>query len=150
MIREWVGEDGEGGQLGYYRRKAAQRERTHRFTELVGTTSLYAGIVISVVLAVFAYRLSADAKNDLVVIMAVFSEASAAREAYAYRKADKELIKQYRFMQCIFADARAALDHARHANEQRDILRELGEACLAEHAEWAMMHRHRPLEPGRM
>ena len=150
VIREWVGEDGHVGQLGYYRRKTVQRERTHRITETIGAVSLYAGIAISVVLAVFAYRLSADVKNDLIVIMAIFSVASAVREAYAYRKADKELIKQYRFMQRIFTDARAELDRAGNATEQRDILRALGEAALAEHAEWAVMHRQRPLEPGRM
>jgi len=150
VIREWVGEDGHVGQLGYYRRKTVQRERTHRITETIGAVSLYAGIAISVVLAVFAYRLSADVKNDLIVIMAIFSVASAVREAYAYRKADKELIKQYRFMQRIFTDARAELDRAGNAMEQRDILRALGEAALAEHAEWAVMHRQRPLEPGRM
>ncbi|HJU07741.1 MAG TPA: hypothetical protein VJ727_04590 [Rhodanobacteraceae bacterium] len=150
VIREWVGDEGHVGQLGYYRRKTSQRERTHRITELIGAISLYAGIAISVVLAVFAYKLSSDAKNDLIVLMAVFSVASAVREAYAYRKADKELIKQYRFMQRIFADARTELDRATDAEEQRDILRALGEAALAEHAEWAVMHRQRPLEPGRM
>lgn len=149
VIREWVGGDG-GGQLDYYRRKIVQRERTHRITEAIGALSLYVGIGISIGLAVLAYRLSADLKNDLIVIMAVFSVASAVREAYAYRKADKELIKQYRFMQRIFANARVALDGAGDAEEQRDILRSLGEASLAEHAEWAMMHRQRPLEPGRM
>ena len=150
VIREWVGDNGEDGQLGYYRRKTVQRERTHRITEGIGALSLYAGIGISIVLAVLAYHLSADLKNDLIVIMAVFSVASAVREAYAYRKADKELIKQYRFMQRIFGKARAALDETSDAEERREILRSLGEAALAEHAEWAVMHRQRPLEPGRM
>ena len=149
VIREWVGGDG-GGQLDYYRRKIVQRERTHRITEAIGALSLYVGIAISIGLAVLAYRLSVDLKNDLIVIMAVFSVASAVREAYAYRKADKELIKQYRFMQRIFGKAREALDGTRDADEQREILRSLGEAALAEHAEWAVMHRQRPLEPGRM
>ncbi|HWG10397.1 MAG TPA: hypothetical protein VN693_02745 [Rhodanobacteraceae bacterium] len=149
VIHEWVG-DGQVGQLGYYQRRGAQRERTHRVTEVIGAVSLYAGIAISAVLAAFAYRLSADVKNDLIVIMAVFSITSAVREAYAYRKADKELIKQYRFMQRIFADARKQLDRADSDEERREILRALGETALAEHAEWAVMHRQRPLEPGRM
>ena len=101
-------------------------------------------------LAVFAYRLSADTKNVLVVTMAVFSIVAAVREAYAYKKADKELIKQYRFMQYLFAEARTALDRADSEAEQRDILRALGETALAEHAEWALMHRQRPLEHGKM
>lgn len=150
VISEWVGDDQDSGQLGYYRRKSAQRERTHRFTEAIGAVSLATGIGISIVLAVLAHRLSVDAKNILVVIMAVFSILAAVREAYAYRKADKELIKQYRFMHRIFMDARAALDRAEDAEERRDILRALGEAALEEHAEWAVMHRQRPLEAGKM
>ncbi|MFI4970531.1 MAG: hypothetical protein ACHP7D_10015, partial [Lysobacterales bacterium] len=74
---------------------------------------------------------------------------AAVREAYAYRKADKELIKQYRFMRRIFANARAALDRTHDAAAQREILRALGEASLAEHAEWTLMHRDRPLERAR-
>jgi len=150
VIGEWVGDGDRRGQLDYYRRKIVQRERTHRITEAIGALSLYVGIGISIVLAVLAYRLSADLKNDLIVIMAVFSVASAVREAYAYRKADKELIKQYRVMQRIFENARAALDGTSAADEQREILRALGETALAEHVEWAVMHRQRPLEPGRM
>jgi hypothetical protein len=72
------------------------------------------------------------------------------REAYSYKKADKELIKQYRFMHRLFVQARAALDHTADADEQREILRLLGEASLAEHVEWALMHRQRPLEHSRL
>ncbi|MEO6968957.1 MAG: hypothetical protein ABI132_10980 [Rhodanobacteraceae bacterium] len=149
VIREWVGDTEHGGQLDYYARKSAQRTRQHRFTEALGTASLCIGIGISIVLAVLAHRLTADAKNILVVVMAVFSILAAVREAYSYRKADKELIKQYRFMHRIFADVRAALDRASDEDEQREILRALGEAALAEHAEWAVMHRQRPLEHGK-
>lgn len=149
VIAEWVG-GANSGQLGYYTRKAEQRERSYRLTELVGKITLYAGIAISVVLAVLVFRLSADAKNNLIVLMAVFSVFGAVREAYAYRKADKELIKQYRFMRRLFADARAALQRAQDDDERREILRALGGAALSEHSEWAMMHRQRPLEAGKM
>jgi len=146
VIAEWVGDDQQGGQLAYYERKAGQRARTHRLTETIGKISLFVGIGISVILAVLASQLSGDWKNNLVVTMAVFSIVAGVREAYAYKKADKELIKQYRFMHHIFASARAALDEAADAAEQREILRLLGEAALAEHVEWALMHRARPLE----
>ena len=149
VIDEWIG-GADSGQLGYYSHKAEQRERDYRLTERIGSISLYAGIAISVVLAALAFRLSADAKNELIVLMAVFSVFGAVREAYAYRKADKELIKQYRFMRRLFSDANAALQGAHDDGDRRDILRALGEAALAEHAEWAMMHRQRPLEHGRM
>jgi len=146
VIAEWVGDAQRGGQLEYYQRKAAQRARTHRITESIGTASLCVGIGISVMLAVLASQLSPDAKNILVMTMAVFSIVAGVREAYAYKKADKELIKQYRYMQRLFSDARAALTDAGDATEQREILRLLGEAALAEHVEWALMHRARPLE----
>ena len=149
VIREWVGGDGHG-QLDYYRYKAAQRTRTHHITEALGAASLRVGIGISVALAVFARQLDQDLKTDLVALMAVLSILAAVREAYAYKKADKELIKQYRFMQRIFGEARSALDRAASADDQRDILRLLGEAAMAEHVEWALMHRERPLEHSRL
>jgi hypothetical protein len=150
VISEWVGAPGQGGQLAYYASKARLRARTHRFTELLGNSSLFVGIGIAIALAVFARVLDADVKNGLVIVMAVFSIVAAVREAYAYRKADKELIKQYRYMEQLFAAARAALDRTNDAAAQREILRMLGEASLAEHVEWALMHRQRPLEHGRL
>ena len=150
VVADWIGDDERQGQLEYYRRKAAQRARTHRVTEAIGLASLCAGIGISVVLAIFARHLSGDAKNVLVIVMAVFSILAGVRAAYAYKKADKELIKQYRYMQRIFDQARIALRSATDAREQREILRLLGEAALAEQVEWALMHRQRPLEHNRI
>jgi hypothetical protein len=80
----------------------------------------------------------------------VLSVAVAVHEAYVYKKADKELIKQYRFMLSIFGAARHRLRSANGLAEQRQILRMLGEAALAEHAEWTLMHRERPLEHSRI
>jgi len=103
-----------------------------------------------VFLAVFFLRLSQDTKTELVALMAAVSIIAAVREAYAYRKADKELIKQYRFMCRIFANARSALDRAKSPAEQRESLGALGEAADAEQAEWTLMHRERPLEHARI
>ncbi len=150
VICEWVGDDAHGGQVDYFRSKAVQRTRQHHLTEMLGFASLFAGIGISIVLAALANQLTADVKNTLVVIMGVLSILAAVREAYAFKKADKELIKQYRFMQRIFDEARKALAQTSDASEQREILHALGEAALAEHAEWALMHRQRPLEHGKM
>ena len=82
--------------------------------------------------------------------MGALSMLAAVREAYAYRKADKELVKQYRFMHRIYRNARIALDANKDRRQKQEILRALGEAALAEHAEWALMHRERPLEHGRL
>jgi hypothetical protein len=146
VISEWVGESGKSGQLHYFERKTLESTGLHHITETVGSISLWAGIAISVFLAIFALKLPETTKTALVLIMAVLSIIAAVREAYAYRKADKELIRQYRFMQRIFSGARTALDHTSDPAEKRDILRSLGDAALTEHAEWTLMHREREVE----
>jgi len=149
VVDAWVGRPGQSGQLAYYERKAALRERHHLRTQALGKACLWSGVAISVVLALFHRGLSVDVRNLLVTTMGALSLLAAVREAYAYRKADRELVKQYRFMHRIYRHARAALDAAASTQERREILRALGEAALAEHAEWALMHRDRPVEHGR-
>jgi hypothetical protein len=150
VIAEWVGESGESGQLHYYERKTVERTGVHHVTEAIGSLSLWGGIAISVFLAVFVRVLSQDAKTILVMVMAVLSIMAAVREAYAYRKADKELIRQYRFMQRIFTGARAALDRTQDPMLQRQILLSLGDAALTEHAEWTLMQRERQVEHSKL
>lgn len=104
----------------------------------------------SVILAVFAHRWGHDIKTVLVVAMGLLSVGAGVHEAYAHKKADKELVKQYRFMERIYCGARRRLDAAASVDEKREILRVLGEAALAEHAEWTLMHRERPLEHTRL
>jgi hypothetical protein len=149
VIEDWVGQPGRSGQLAYYERKAALRARHHLRTQALGAACLWAGIGISLFLALFHGGLDSAARNLLVTTMGALSLVAAVREAYAYRKADKELVKQYRFMHRIYRNARAALDAASGVRERREILRALGEAALEEHAEWALMHRDRPIEHGR-
>jgi hypothetical protein len=149
VIEDWVGRPGQSGQLAYYERKAALRARHHLRTQALGAACLWAGIGISLFLALFHGGLDDDARNLLVTTMGALSLVAAVREAYAYRKADKELVKQYRFMHRIYRNARAALDAAGGMRERREILRALGEAALEDHAEWALMHRDRPIEHGR-
>jgi hypothetical protein len=150
VIHEWIGTPASDGQLRYFTVTGARRERQHRRAELWATTSLAVGIGISVVLALFAHRWGYEIKTVLVVAMGLLSVAAGVHEAYAHKKADKELVKQYRFMQRIYAGARRRLDITPDAADRRGILRVLGEAALAEHAEWTLMHRERPLEHTRL
>ncbi|MGE7137839.1 hypothetical protein ACQKIE_09445 [Luteibacter sp. NPDC031894] len=150
VIEEWVGRSGTSGQLDYYERKTAERTGVHHITETIGHISLWGGVAISVFLAAFATNLGTESKVILVTTMAVLSIVAAVREAYAYRKADRELIRQYRFMQRIFASARAALDRTDDPARQRAILHALGDAALTEHAEWTLMQRERQVEHSKM
>ncbi|MFC7301932.1 hypothetical protein [Cognatiluteimonas weifangensis] len=149
VIEDWVGRPGHSGQLAYYERKAELRARHHLRTQALGAACLWSGIGISLFLALFHRGLDDAARNLLVTAMGALSLIAAVREAYAYRKADKELVKQYRFMHRIYRNARAALDATADLHRRREILRALGEAALEEHAEWALMHRDRPIEHGR-
>ncbi len=146
VIDEWIGSAESPGQLAYYSATSEKRVRHHRRNEWLALTCLWLGISLSVVLAVFALSLHGFMQNAMVVAMGVLSVTAAVHEAYAYKKADKELIKQYRFMVRIFSAAKSRLEKSRSIEEKRRILRTLGEAALAEHAEWTLMHRERPLD----
>ena len=150
VIDEWIGSQESAGQLQYYSATAAKRTRLHRRSEFLGTVCLWLGIGISLLLVVFARQIDGNLQSFMVAAMGVLSVAAAVHEAYAYKKADKELIKQYRFMQRIFSAAQRRLTVCKAVGEQRHILRTLGEAALAEHAEWTLMHRERPLEHSRI
>jgi hypothetical protein len=91
--------------------------------------------------------MGAAAQAQLLVAMGLLPLLAGIREAYSYKKADKELIKQYRFMTRLFESCRERLDRAGSDTETRQLLRALGSACLEEHAEWILLHRERPLEP---
>jgi hypothetical protein len=150
VIEDWIGTPQSPGQLQYYAATSARRKHTHDLARLIGAVCLWLGIAISLLLAIFARQIDGRMQNLMVAAMGVLSVAVAVHEAYAYKKADKELIKQYRFMLSIFSAARHRLKTASGAGERRQILRMLGEAALAEHAEWTLMHRERPLEHSRI
>ena len=145
VIREWV-----GGQLEYYGRKSAERTRLLKHTDMIAMITLWTGIGVTVVLAVFQTRIGVDLQTPLLASMGILPLIAGVREAYSHKKADKELIKQYGFMHRIFSNAKRKLDSAVTDREKQRILRALGNAALDEHAEWIFMHRDRPPEHGRL
>lgn len=150
VIAEWIGAPDGAGQIDYYTRTATRREAQHRRSQLLAFACLWLGIGLSVLLALLARLLDSQVQNLMVAAMGMLSVTAAVHEAYAYKKADKELIKQYRFMARIFGATQRRLARCQGIDEQRQILRTLGEAALAEHAEWTLMHRERPLEHSRL
>lgn len=150
VVSEWIGSPGSGGQLSYYAHSSRRRARLHHRAESLGLVCIGLGVGLSVLLALFAWRFDAHLKHLLVSVMGILSVAAAVHEAYVHKKADKELIRQYRFMQRIFGSAQRLLDSVEEVDEQRRILVALGEAALTEHAEWTLMHRERPLPHSRI
>lgn len=145
VIEEWIGDE-HSGQLRYYSKTSEKRTRHNNRSEMLGHTFLWLGISLSIVLIIFVQLLKDQQQNIMVAAMGVLSVAAAVHEAYAYKKADKELIKQYRHMQGIFTATQQRISTCKNIDQQRQLLRTLGEAALAEHAEWILIHRERPMD----
>ena len=149
VIRHWIGDaQGLGGQLEYYRRGTLRRERAYRWTTRLGDTALAGGLVGALVLLVGDPERVARMQQPLLLAMGLLPLLAGIREAYSFKKADKELIKQFRFMTRMFESCRERLRLARNDAQARTLLLALGRACLEEHAEWILLHRERPLEHG--
>ena len=146
-IRHWVGDpDGAGGQLDYFRQGSHDRARAYLLTERLGRVALLAGLAGAVVLWVLGDHLSGANQSWLLLFMGLLPLLAGIREAYSFKKADKELIKQFQFMARLFASCSARLARAATIVEKRELLLALGRACLEEHAEWILLHRDRPLD----
>jgi len=150
VIGQWVGRsaDAEPGQLAYYSRKSLQQAESYRRTTRLSAISLWAGILIAAFLAVMSERISPDTQHVLLIFTGVLPLMAGVRDAYSHKRAERELIKQYRFMGRVFANAGRLLAGSSDPAFQRRVLKALGSAALEEHAEWILMHRERPLEHG--
>jgi hypothetical protein len=147
VVEQWVGDkEGKSGQLSYYKRKELEKASRFKRTTNLGRVTLWVGILIAVLLAVFGSAMSGFQRDILLVLMGIFPLIAGIRDAYSHKKAEKELIKQYRFMRGILANARRLLDSTDDIKFRRRVLRALGNAALEEDAEWILMHRERPLE----
>jgi len=148
-MREWIGGDSEG-QTSYYRNKAEDRAKRSAMTERLSFGCLLVGVLMAAIIAVTGLDQSSGLHSLMIVLMGILPMIAATRDAYAHKKAEKELIKQYRFMHQVFQSAARRLEEAVNDGERREILRVVGEAALDEHAEWILMHRERPLEMGKL
>ena len=147
VVEQWVGdESSQTGQLAYYKRKEMEKTRRFRRTTNLGRIALWAGIAIAIVLMIWGADMSDYQQNLLLVLAGILPLMAGVRDAYSHKKAEKELIKQYRFMGGILANARRLLDGSEDVEFRRRVLKALGNAALEEDAEWILMHRERPLE----
>jgi hypothetical protein len=144
VLQEWIGDD-ESGQLGYYRRKAAQWIKRNRNTERLSALSLITSVLV-ILLIIFGGTFGETYIDPLFVLMGSMLLAYAIRESYAKSTAEKELIKQYDFMLRVFYNTKRRLDGAEDDHERHQILRALGGSCLDEHAQWILKHREKSIE----
>jgi len=145
VIREWIGDE-SSGQLGYFASKSSERSQRNRLTERLGLMSLLSSVAVVIVFLTFGSRLPDTWSAPLMAIMGTMLLLFAIRQGYAYATAEKDLIKQYDFMYRLFENVRWRLDEAGDTDEQRLILRALGDSALDEHAQWILMHRDRTVD----
>jgi hypothetical protein len=148
VLREWIGDIGGGGQLGYFATKAIDKVKRHRLTERLGLLSLLTSVGVVVIFVTVGSSLPDGWTNPLLAAMGTMLLIYAIRQGYGYATAEKDLIKQYEFMLRLFQNARRRLDNTDDSREQRQILQALGGAALDEHAEWILMHRDRAIDQG--
>ena len=143
-VKSWIGSEMTGGQVHYFRsntsRYIRKNDRLNKLARLVS-------VLVVTIVAATALVDSDHMRNLLFMALGALLLAFGVRQAFAYRVAEKELIKQYSFMYTIFGNARQRLLRATDDEEKRRILRALGEAALDEHAEWIFLHRERPPDP---
>ena len=147
VVEHWIGDrQGQGGQLSYYRAGTRRRERAYRITTRLGELALAGGLLGALMLLLGDPGQMAHLQQPLLLAMGLLPLLAGIRDAYSYKKADRELIKQFRFMSRLFESCSLRLRHSRSDGETRQLLMALGKACLEEHAEWILLHRERPLE----
>ena len=71
-----------------------------------------------------------EQRNLLLIMMGVLPLVAGVWDAYSYKKAERELIRQYGFMRRVFTKARSLLDSSDSDRFNRKVLRALGRAAL--------------------
>jgi hypothetical protein len=152
----WVGDDDPvngSGQLWYYRKRIEALERRLELVERAGSWLLFAGLLLAVGFAIevslrsFGVELFPErVRGGLLWALALLTVYAVIFETYVSEKADRSMIRQYRYMYSLFRVAARELRSARSEAHKLDIMRSLGHACLAEHAQWILGHRDRRIE----
>jgi hypothetical protein len=144
-VREWIGDD-SSGQLGYFARRSSQRLRHQFVTQRIGKFGLWVTAAALGLLLFIGAGIPVSVRQPLTYLAGCVLLLVGVRLAYAKSTAESELLKQYEFMHRIFHNARRRIDAAETEDEQRRVLKILGDAALEEHAEWILMHRERSID----
>jgi hypothetical protein len=156
-LEAWVGDPGHdagGGQLQYYRQRAAALERRLAGAEHVARAMLIGGLALALLLGVDLGRsvfagealLAPPLRAAAMMALALLTAYTAIFEIYLAEKADRSLVRQYRHMATLLGAARRQLRDSQGSAERLAILRALGHACLTEHAQWILSHRDRRVD----
>jgi hypothetical protein len=151
IMKRWVEQQHRYYDDATNRDGRALGRKKHRVTGLLLTGVLLAGLLILLPQLLPAVEPAAWEQmplQDLLIIMASLAPALAAIfEGYAQKMAFSEEVKQYERMKAVFGLAARQLSTSPHQPEEaRRMLRELGQEALAEHGDWVLLQRARPVE----
>lgn len=156
-LSAWVGDPDPAsgsGQLSYYRMRTVTLEHHLAVAEHISRAMLIGGLLLAVILGVdaalrlFDYQpiLALVPRGLMLMALALLTAYTAIFEIYLAERADRSLVRQYRHMDSLFSFAADQLRSARSITAKLDILRALGHACLAEHAQWILSHRDKRID----
>jgi hypothetical protein len=150
----WIGDDTSGaGQMSYYRQRIHQLAHSVHVSERIDQMLLFGGLLLALAFALDVGLRSASIellplrlRGEMLWGLALVPVYAAIFEIYLNEKADRALIRQYRYMYELFRLAAAELRAAKTNELKLEILRSLGHACLAEHAQWILAHRDKRIQ----
>jgi len=145
VIKEWLGDESNHGQLEYYRKRYDRYVQESKNLELSGVVI---GWIVSLLLLMTLLANSGDLRAVMFLLLGTLMLAYSVRQAYSYKSAERELVREFKFMLTIFSNARHRLNQAKNDEERLKILQLLGESALDEHAGWILRHLERPLDQG--
>ena len=155
-LRGWIGDDtaaGRHGQINYYGARSNHLAQVMHKLESVGRLMRGAGMVLAIavladIVAGFAgHSLGREEEHHYVLWgMALLTMFAGILESYLHERADRTLVRQYRYMHSLFGCAARELQAAGSLDDRLDVLRSLGRACLTEHAQWTLAQRDRTIQ----
>jgi hypothetical protein len=156
VYANWVGDDDPAngtGQMFYYRQRLLELSHNLHVNERIDRGLLIAGLFLAITFALdvslrtIPYDLLTGAlRSNMLWALALLPVYAAIFEIYLNEKADRALIRQYGYMYSLFSFAAGELRSATSNERKLEILRSLGHACLAEHAQWILAHRDKRIQ----
>jgi hypothetical protein len=156
VYADWVGDDHPAsgtGQMFYYRQRLHKLKHGLHVSEQIDRVLLFGGLLLALTFAVDValrtgsyYLLPGHLRADMLWALALVPVYAAIFEIYLNEKADRALIRQYQYMYSLFSFAAGELRAAATSERKLEILRSLGHACLAEHAQWILAHRDKRIQ----
>jgi hypothetical protein len=146
VCQDWI-----GAQWEYYRRAGQRAARLKRWLDGISSVALVLGVACSVVFGMLYYIFHQKTELTVNLVTVPFVMAAVLKAVfmhYAERQNLAGSARRYERMFGVFDRARRDLREMEqtHRGDPARIVYDLGQAALAEHADWLLMRRDRPLQ----